>query len=129
MKAYRCKHRVEAMRWTDTDEDREKFSEWLEKHGAMFETNGRIAPVRPGRLDAPHRTEDLRSARHRDRRGTGEAAMTGQQRSRACGPSTGERVLFLWRRWTTSKEINDALPTSVGFGFDLAAVVGARLLP
>ena len=56
MKIYRCKHRVEAMRWTDTDEDREKFSEWFEKHGAMFETNGPIAllPDLITRADGDH---------------------------------------------------------------------------
>lgn len=43
MKTYRCKHAVEAMRWTDTDEDREAFSEWFDKHGAVFETRGPIA--------------------------------------------------------------------------------------
>jgi hypothetical protein len=40
MKTYRCKHNVEAMRWTDTDEDREKFAAWFERHGAVFETRG-----------------------------------------------------------------------------------------
>lgn len=43
MKIYRCKHAVEAMRWTDTDEGREAFAEWFEKHDAMFETIGPIA--------------------------------------------------------------------------------------
>jgi hypothetical protein len=42
-RGYRCKHAVEAMRWTDTDADREAFSEWFEKHGVMFETRGPIA--------------------------------------------------------------------------------------
>jgi len=43
VKQYRCKHAVEAMRWTDTDADREAFSEWFEKHDAVFETRGPIA--------------------------------------------------------------------------------------
>lgn len=37
---YRCKHTVEAMRWTDTDENRELFAAWLERHDVMFETKG-----------------------------------------------------------------------------------------
>lgn len=40
MKTYRCKHAVEAMQWIDTDENREAFAAWFEKHGAMFETRG-----------------------------------------------------------------------------------------
>ena len=40
MKTYRCKHAVEAMRWTDTDENRGAFATWFEKHGAVFETRG-----------------------------------------------------------------------------------------
>lgn len=43
MKTYRCKHAVEAMRWTDTDADREAFSTWFESHGIMFETRGPVA--------------------------------------------------------------------------------------
>lgn len=43
MKTYRCKHAVEAMRWTDTDADREAFATWFEKHGFMFETRGPTA--------------------------------------------------------------------------------------
>lgn len=43
MKTYRCKHGVEAMRWTDTAEDRERFSTWFASHGALFETRGPIA--------------------------------------------------------------------------------------
>jgi len=43
VKNYRCKHAVEAMRWTDTDADREAFATWFEKHGVMFETRGPIA--------------------------------------------------------------------------------------
>lgn len=42
MKTYRCKHAVEAMHWTDTDENREAFATWFEKHGAMFETRGPV---------------------------------------------------------------------------------------
>jgi hypothetical protein len=43
VKIYRCKHAVEAMRWTDTDADREAFAAWFEKHDALFETRGSIA--------------------------------------------------------------------------------------
>ena len=43
MKKYRCKHAAEALRWTDTDADREAFSAWFEKHDAVFETRGPIA--------------------------------------------------------------------------------------
>jgi len=43
MKTYRCKHAVEAMRWMDTDADREAFSTWFEKHDVMFVTRGPIA--------------------------------------------------------------------------------------
>lgn len=39
---YRCKHAVEAMRWTDTDEDREAFADWFESHDCIFETRGPI---------------------------------------------------------------------------------------
>lgn len=40
MKTYRCKHAVEALRWTDTDENREAFATWFEKHNALFTTRG-----------------------------------------------------------------------------------------
>lgn len=40
MKTYRCKRGIEAMRWTDTDEDRELFAAWFEQHGAVFATRG-----------------------------------------------------------------------------------------
>jgi hypothetical protein len=40
MKLYRCKHTVEALCWTDTEENREAFATWFEKHDAMFETRG-----------------------------------------------------------------------------------------
>ena len=40
MKTYRCKHAVEAMRWTDTDESREAFAAWFDNHDAPFETRG-----------------------------------------------------------------------------------------
>ena len=43
MTTYRCRHAVEARRWTDTDEDREAFATWFEKHDAMFVTRGPIA--------------------------------------------------------------------------------------
>lgn len=39
---YRCKHTVEAMRWSDTDENRERFANWFDQHGAMFETRGPV---------------------------------------------------------------------------------------
>ena len=42
MKTYRCKRVIEALRWTDTDDDRELFSAWFERHGVMFETLGPI---------------------------------------------------------------------------------------
>ena len=42
MKTYRCKHAVEAMRWTDTDDSRETFAAWFEKHDAVFETRGPV---------------------------------------------------------------------------------------
>jgi hypothetical protein len=40
VKTYRCKHAVEAMRWTDTAENREAFAAWFEKHDKLFETRG-----------------------------------------------------------------------------------------
>ena len=40
MKTYRCKHAVEAMRWTDTDANRAAFATWFEKHDTMFVTRG-----------------------------------------------------------------------------------------
>ena len=40
MKTYRCKHTVEALRWTGTDADREAFSDWFDGHGVLFETAG-----------------------------------------------------------------------------------------
>lgn len=40
LKTYRSKHPVEALRWTDTDENREQFTEWFDRHDAMFETYG-----------------------------------------------------------------------------------------
>ena len=40
MKTYRCKHAVEALRWTDTEADREEFFVWFDAHGVMFETRG-----------------------------------------------------------------------------------------
>lgn len=42
MKTYRCKQAVEALRWTDTDANRETFAAWFEKHGFMFETRGAV---------------------------------------------------------------------------------------
>lgn len=40
MKPYRSKNPVEALRWTDTDTNRETFAAWFEKHDALFETRG-----------------------------------------------------------------------------------------
>jgi hypothetical protein len=40
VKTYRSKLAIEAMRWTDTDANREVFAAWFEKHGALFETRG-----------------------------------------------------------------------------------------
>lgn len=48
MKAYRCKHAVEAMRWTDTDGNREAFAAWFEKHDAAFETRGHVVVLPEG---------------------------------------------------------------------------------
>lgn len=42
MKTYRCKHTIEAARWTDTDEKREEFAHWFDEHDAMFETRGPV---------------------------------------------------------------------------------------
>jgi len=47
MKTYRSKHAVEAMRWTDTDANREAFAAWFEKHGTVFETRGAVVAL-PG---------------------------------------------------------------------------------
>jgi hypothetical protein len=43
VKIYRCKHSVEAMRWTDMDDDRVRFAAWFDRHGTVFETRGSIA--------------------------------------------------------------------------------------
>jgi hypothetical protein len=49
MKTYRRKHDpVEALRWTDTDENRELFAAWFEKHGTVFETRGPVAVLPEG---------------------------------------------------------------------------------
>lgn len=37
---YHCKHKVEAMRWIDTDENREKFYDWFHVHDVLFQTHG-----------------------------------------------------------------------------------------
>lgn len=42
MKQYHCKHRVEALRWEDTDARREVFADWFESHDARFETRGPV---------------------------------------------------------------------------------------
>ena len=39
---YRCKHGVEALRWSDTDENREKFADWFDDNDAVFETRGPV---------------------------------------------------------------------------------------
>ena len=48
MKTYRCKHAIEAMRWTDTDANREAFAAWFERHGAMFTTRGPVVVLPEG---------------------------------------------------------------------------------
>lgn len=48
MKHYRCKHAVEAMRWSDTDENREAFAAWFEKHDSVFETRGPLVCMPEG---------------------------------------------------------------------------------
>jgi len=40
VKTYRSKHVLEALRWTDTDENREQFAAWFEQHGVFFATRG-----------------------------------------------------------------------------------------
>lgn len=40
VRVYRSKHLVEALRWTNTDENREQFAAWFDRHGALFETRG-----------------------------------------------------------------------------------------
>lgn len=45
VKTYRSKHPVEAMRWTDTDANREAFAAWFEKHDALFETRGSVVSL------------------------------------------------------------------------------------
>jgi hypothetical protein len=40
VKVYRSKRLVEALRWTNTDENREQFAAWFDRHDAMFETRG-----------------------------------------------------------------------------------------
>ena len=42
MKLYRCMHKVEAARWNDTDEERERFADWFDLQGIIFETRGPI---------------------------------------------------------------------------------------
>lgn len=39
---YKCKHVVEAMRWRDTDENREAFAAWFDVHDQPFETRGPV---------------------------------------------------------------------------------------
>ena len=41
-RSYKCKHTVEAMRWLDTDEDREALAAWFDVHDQMFETRGSV---------------------------------------------------------------------------------------
>jgi hypothetical protein len=45
---YRCKHVVEARQWRDTDELREAFASWFDKHNAMFETRGPVVVLPEG---------------------------------------------------------------------------------
>jgi len=49
VKTYRYRGAVEALRWTDTDEDREAFTIWFEAHGAAFETRGPFVHLPPDR--------------------------------------------------------------------------------
>ena len=39
---FRCKHAVEAMRWIDTDANRELFTDWFEREDRMFVTRGPV---------------------------------------------------------------------------------------
>ena len=52
VKIYRAAHSVEAMRWTDTDEDRERFAAWFGRQGCVFETHGSEITL-PDRGTAP----------------------------------------------------------------------------
>lgn len=45
---YRCKHSIEALRWSDTDENREAFAAWFESHDAVFETRGPVVCLPEG---------------------------------------------------------------------------------
>ncbi len=45
MKLYRSKHAVEAMQWTDTDENREAFAAWFEHHDEEFSTIGCVVEM------------------------------------------------------------------------------------
>lgn len=54
MKTYRCKHAVEALRWIDTDKNREAFADWFDAHGTLFETRGPIVLL-PRGDDPPDR--------------------------------------------------------------------------
>lgn len=40
VRIYRSRRVVEALQWTDTDENREQFAAWFERHDALFETRG-----------------------------------------------------------------------------------------
>ncbi len=48
VKCYRCKHHVEAVRWIDTDENREAFYDWFDKHDATFCTIGSVVQLPDG---------------------------------------------------------------------------------
>jgi hypothetical protein len=48
MKTCRCSHTVEALRWTDTDENRALFTAWFDSHGSVFETRGAKAVLPEG---------------------------------------------------------------------------------
>lgn len=58
MKSYRLKRPIEAMRWTDTDADREAFADWFDHHGLLFETRGPIAILPDVRLSLEDRDDD-----------------------------------------------------------------------
>jgi hypothetical protein len=45
---YRCNHTVEAMRWIDTDLNRELIADWFDKYDCMFETRGLVVCLPEG---------------------------------------------------------------------------------
>lgn len=54
VKTYRCRTVIEALRWTDTDDNREQFAAWFERHDVMFETRGAevVLPAHEASLQA-----------------------------------------------------------------------------